>query len=72
MITFLEEANRIKDELITIRRDLHEHPELGFEEKRTSEKIKEFLTKEGIPYVEVAKTGVCGIIKVKKRTIIEL
>ena len=39
MITFLEEANRIKDELITIRRDLHEHPELGFEEKRTSEKI---------------------------------
>ena len=43
MITFLEEANRIKDELITIRRDLHEHPELGFEEKRTSEKIKEFL-----------------------------
>ena len=46
MITFLEEANRIKDELITIRRDLHEHPELGFEEKRTSEKIKEFLTKE--------------------------
>lgn len=66
MITFLEEANRIKDELITIRRDLHEHPELGFEEKRTSEKIKEFLTKEGIPYVEVAKTGVCGIIKGEK------
>ena len=67
MITFLEEANRIKDELITIRRDLHEHPELGFEEKRTSEKIKEFLTKEGIPYVEVAKTGVCGIIKGEKK-----
>ena len=67
MITFLEEANRIKDELITIRRDLHEHPELGFEEKRTSEKIKEFLTKEGITYVEVAKTGVCGIIKGEKK-----
>ena len=67
MITFLEEANRIKDELITIRRDSHEHPELGFEEKRTSEKIKEFLTKEGIPYVEVAKTGVCGIIKGEKK-----
>lgn len=67
MITFLEEANRIKDELITIRRDLHEHPELGLEEKRTSEKIKEFLTKEGITYVEVAKTGVCGIIKGEKK-----
>lgn len=63
MITFFQEANKIKDELIGIRRDLHEHPELGFEEKRTSDKIKKFLAKEGIPYLEVAKTGVCGIIK---------
>lgn len=66
MITFLDEANKIKDELITIRRDLHEHPELGFEEKRTSDKVKRFLAKEGISYIEVAKTGVCGIIKGEK------
>lgn len=63
MITFLDEANKIKDELITIRRDFHEYPELGFEEKRTSEKIKKFLEAEGIHYIEVAKTGVCAIIK---------
>ncbi|OOM73894.1 putative hydrolase YxeP [Clostridium puniceum] len=63
MIDFKREANLIKDELIEIRRDLHEHPELGFEEVRTSKTIKEFLKANNIPYVEVAKTGVCGIIK---------
>lgn len=63
MTTFLDEANKIKDELIKIRRDLHEHPELGFEEKRTSDIIKRFLEKEGIPFTSVAKTGVCGIIR---------
>ena len=43
MIDFNKEANAIKDELIAIRRDLHMHPELGFEEVRTSGFIKEFL-----------------------------
>lgn len=62
MIAFLEEAKGIKDELIKIRRDLHMHPELGFEEKRTCEKIKEFLKEEGIEFKEVAKTGICAII----------
>ncbi|MGL4772715.1 MAG: M20 metallopeptidase family protein [Clostridium sp.] len=66
MNKYLKAANEIKEELINIRRDLHEHPEIGFEEFRTSAKIKEFLDKEGIPYVEVAKTGVCAIIKGEK------
>lgn len=63
MINFKEEANLIKDQVIAIRRDLHENPELGFEEVRTSKVIKEFLEKNEIPYIEIAKTGVCGIIK---------
>ncbi len=63
VIDFKKEADLIKDELINIRRDLHEHPELGFEEVRTSKVIKDFLTANGIQYVEVAKTGICGIIK---------
>ena len=63
MIDFKKEANSIKDELVSIRRDLHEHPEIGFQEVRTSGVIKEFLKKNGIPFIEVAKTGVCGIIK---------
>lgn len=62
-VDFKKEALNIMDELVALRRDFHENPELGFEEWRTSKKIKEFLTKEGIPFIEVAKTGVCGIIE---------
>lgn len=63
MVDFKKEANAIKGELVAIRRDLHEHPEIGFQEVRTSGIIKKFLKDNGIPYTEVAKTGVCGIIK---------
>ncbi|WP_190285355.1 M20 family metallopeptidase [Clostridium sp. JN-1] len=62
-IDFLKMAQDIKDELINTRRDFHMYPELGYEEFRTSKKIKEFLDKEGIEYIETAKTGVCGIIR---------
>ena len=62
-INLMDEAQEIKDLLVALRRDFHENPELGFEEWRTSGKIKEFLTNEGIEYIETAKTGVCGIIK---------
>lgn len=63
MENFKLEANKIKEELKQIRRNLHQYPELGFEEINTSKYIKEFLNKEGIEYKEFAKTGVCGIIK---------
>ncbi len=62
-LDFLKMANDIKQETINIRRDFHMHPELGYEEHRTSEKIKEFLKIEGIEYTEVAGTGICGIIR---------
>lgn len=62
-MNFKEEAISIKDELINIRRRLHENPELGMEEYETSKFIKEFLKNEGIEFTEVAKTGVYGIIR---------
>lgn len=60
---FLNEANKIKDQLITWRRDFHSHPELDYELFRTNEKIKAFLEGEGIEYTIAAKTGICAIIK---------
>ncbi|MBD7909955.1 MULTISPECIES: M20 family metallopeptidase [Clostridium] len=66
MINFLNEANNIKDELVTIRRDIHMHPELGFEEERTSKMIKKFLSNEKIPFISVAGTGVCAVIEGEK------
>ena len=62
MIDFLFEARNIKDELIEIRRNIHKHPELGFEEYKTSKLIKDFLDSEAIEYYSISKTGVCGII----------
>lgn len=63
MINFKEEAMAIKEQLIAIRRDFHQHPEIGFELPRTSKVIKDYLNDLGIPYTETAKTGICGIIK---------
>ena len=63
MKNFNIEANEIKEELIEIRRTLHQYPELGFQETNTSKFIKDFLIKEGIEFEEFAGTGVCGIIK---------
>lgn len=58
-----KDAKMIENFLIETRRDFHEHPELGFNEFRTSNKIKEILSSENIEFKEFATTGVCGIIK---------
>jgi amidohydrolase len=48
----------------TIRRDIHAHPELCFEEQRTSDVIARSLTDWGIPiHRGLGKTGVVGIVK---------
>ena len=53
-------------ELRDIRRDIHAHPELAFEESRTSALVVESLKKWGIEtHTGLAKTGVVGVIKGK-------
>ena len=52
------------EELGAIRRDLHRHPELCFNELRTSELIAARLTEWGIPLIRgLGKTGVVGVVK---------
>ena len=54
----------MKDFLIDLRRDLHSHPELGFEEFRTSEKISSILDSLNIKHkTKVAKTGIIADIE---------
>jgi amidohydrolase len=51
-------------ELQQIRRDIHAHPELCYEEQRTSDLVAARLTEWGIPIVRgLGVTGVVGIIK---------
>jgi len=48
----------------SLRRDLHRHPELGYEEQRTSELIARTLGDWGIPvHRGLARTGVVGVVK---------
>src|SRR2546430_16397740 len=48
--------------LIATRRDLHQHPELGFEERRTSGLVAERLQRLGYTVrTGVGKTGVVGL-----------
>ena len=51
-------------EVTAIRRDIHAHPELCFQEVRTADVIAKALTDWGIPiHRGLGKTGVVGIVK---------
>lgn len=52
------------EHLVALRRDLHAHPELGFQEQRTSDIVANFLKQLGIEvHRGIGKTGVVGILK---------
>jgi amidohydrolase len=64
MSTFSEEVAKRLESMVALRRDFHRHPELSFQEKRTSEIIAERLTKAGLEVkTGIAKTGVVGILR---------
>ena len=59
-----EKIQSFLPDLVALRHDLHRHPELGFEETRTSGIIAERLNGMGIEvHTGWAKTGVVGILK---------
>ena len=54
---------RVPD-LVAMRRDLHEHPELAFEEIRTSSIVAQRLQALGLEVqTNIAKTGVVGLLR---------
>ncbi|TMH61806.1 MAG: amidohydrolase [Betaproteobacteria bacterium] len=55
-------------ELTSVRRDIHAHPELSFQEDRTSALVADKLTAWGIEvHRGLAKTGIVGVIPGKKK-----
>jgi amidohydrolase len=56
---------KLHPELSAFRRDLHAHPELGFEEHYTAGRVREALRLCGVDavYEGVGKTGVVGVIQ---------
>ncbi len=58
---------RFHPELTALRRDLHAHPELGFEERYTAARVTEALKLCGVDEVHtgIGKTGVVAVIRGK-------
>ena len=59
--------DEIYAELVEIRRELHENPELSQNEYRTQGKIRDYLDEHGIENFPCAGTGVVGIIRGKNK-----
>lgn len=53
----------LNDELIAVRRDLHRHPELGFEEVYTAQTVAGYLSEAGYEVTTgIGGTGVIGVL----------
>lgn len=60
----LEKIAGFANELTALRQDFHAHPEIGFEEVRTSQIVAELLEKWGIEvHRGIGKTGVVGVLE---------
>ncbi len=58
-----------QEALAAIRRDIHAHPELGFEEHRTAALVAERLRQWGIEvHTGIGRTGVVGVVHGRKQT----
>jgi len=54
----------LKSEMIAWRHDFHRHPELGFDEKRTSARVADLLESFGIKvHRGLGQTGVVGVLQ---------
>ena len=62
-IDLKQEAAALSEETIAIRRDIHAHPELGFQEFRTAGIIEERLKALGLRVRRCAGTGVIGVLE---------
>lgn len=56
-------AEELTETLVGWRRDFHRHPELGFEERRTSDVVRRFLETTGIEVRACGGTGLRGVLK---------
>jgi hippurate hydrolase len=60
----IEPIARLQEEMTRWRRDIHAHPELGFEEKRTADIVADKLRGFGIEvHRGIGKTGVVGVLR---------
>src|SRR5918996_1238399 len=57
-------TQRLAPELVALRKQLHQHPELAFEEHETAKAVGAFLKKLGIPFrTGIGKTGIVAVLE---------
>ena len=63
-MTLLADARALQDDLVRLRRELHQHPEVGLDNPRTQQRVLEAL--EGLP-LEIttgqATTSVVAVLR---------
>ena len=70
---WLAAAKAVQPWTVAIRRDLHQHPELGLEEHRTSAQIQAWLDEIGVPFTAgLAGTGVLGTLRGRGERVVAL
>lgn len=64
-----EEAEAMREQLVAIRRDLHQHPELAFQEVRTAGIVADRLSRLGYEVqTGIGKTGVVAVLEGARQT----
>src|SRR4030066_219956 len=57
------EIAALTGQLVAWRRDFHRHPEVAFEEARTSAVVREFLESLGLPVRSAGGTGLVAVLE---------
>ena len=65
-------AEEIKEHIILIRHDIHQHPETAYQETRTAQVIETFLDEIGVPSQRCVGTGVVAVIGSKEANAVGL
>ena len=63
MSTVIVPADEVRERVVELRRTIHRHPELGFEEEQTQALVERELSALQIEHRRIAKTGVVGVIR---------
>jgi amidohydrolase len=63
-VSIIEASEKLGSQVVKLRRDFHMHPELGFEEHRTSGIVADTLRRLGFDvHTGIAGTGVVGVMR---------
>src|SRR5699024_12114972 len=67
LMTFLQAAKQIEDDIIAIRRDLHLYPEIALQEKRTIEQVVKHLELLDVQIEIIPKGGIIATMEGSKQ-----